>query len=100
MSEFIFCIGEPVVCVDDQYSGWVLDIYKQLPIKEKIYHVRGVGFGRAEIADSGTDSLVISLLFEEIVNPTDPYFKGGKEELAFDSRHFMPLKEYEARTMV
>lgn len=90
----IFHIGETVVCLDDRFDDWVYELYKGLPIKEKTYHVRRVGLGRSQISDSHTDSLVVCLLLEEIKNPDDPYYKGGREELAFDSDRFIPEKDY------
>lgn len=90
----IFHIGEPVICLDDTFEGWVFDLYDKLPIKEKKYHVRTVGLGRCQISDPDCDSLVVCLLLEEIKNPDDPYYTGGKQELSFDASRFIPEKDY------
>jgi hypothetical protein len=83
--------GQKVVCVDDSFSAFVKAIYRQLPAKGSTYTIREVFLGRERIVKGG-DSATVGLLLEELVNPPDPFHKGG-EELGFSSERFAPLEE-------
>lgn len=93
----MYSLGDKVVCMDEDYPDWALDLYDQLPMKGKTYTIRNVSIGRSDIDDQGTDSLVVSYLLNEITNRNDPHFIGGKEELRFNESHFMLLEEFNKR---
>lgn len=93
----IYEIGQKVVCMDEDYPDWAFELYRKIPIKGHTYTIRKVTIGRSDIEDQGTDSLVFCFLFDEIQNPIDPYFKGGKQELGFNESHFMTLEEFKQK---
>lgn len=85
--------GDKVVCVNDNYDPWVVDIYNQLPIKGFVYTVESVSMGRADPLDRGIESMVDAVTLKEVTNPSDPYYKGGVKELQFNSERFRKVKK-------
>ncbi|MBI5382728.1 MAG: hypothetical protein HZA31_12590 [Opitutae bacterium] len=83
--------GQKVVCINDSFPQFVRAIYKELPVKDKVYTVREVFLGREKIVNAG-DSATVGLLLEELRNPPDPFHQ-GKQELGFSSERFAPLEE-------
>ena len=83
--------GQRVVCTNDTFTPTVRAIYQQLPRKGDTYTIREVFLGRERIVKGG-DSATVGLLLHELVNPPDPFHKGG-EELGFSSERFAPLEE-------
>jgi hypothetical protein len=83
--------GQKVVCTNDTFTAVVRAIYQQLPRKGDTYTIREVFLGRERIVKGG-DSATVGLLLHELVNPPDPFHKGG-EELGFSSERFAPLEE-------
>lgn len=87
----MFVNGQKVVCVNDTFQDWVFALYNQLPIKGNVYTIRSSSVSRTDPKDTGMNSLEVSVLLEEIKNPIDPHFKGGKQELAFKQDRFRAL---------
>jgi hypothetical protein len=83
--------GQRVVCINDTFSPVVRKIYQQLPRKGGTYTIREVFLGRERVVKGG-DTATVGLLLQELVNPPDPFHKGG-EELGFSSERFAPLEE-------
>ena len=86
--------GQKVICINDTFPEFVRAIYKQLPVKDKIYTVREVFLGREKIVKGG-DTATVGLLLEELHNPPDPFHQ-GQQELGFSSERFAPLEELPA----
>lgn len=86
--------GQRVACVNDTFPAFVKAIYKQLPVKGRVYTIREVFLGREKIVNGG-DSATVGLLLEELTNPPDP-FVANKQELGFSSERFAPLDELPA----
>jgi hypothetical protein len=86
--------GQKVICINDTFPEFVRAIYKQLPVKGKIYTVREVFLGREKIVKGG-DTATVGLLLEELHNPPDPFHQ-GQQELGFSSERFAPLDELPA----
>jgi hypothetical protein len=83
--------GQKVVCINDTFPQIILALYKQLPVKGKVYTVREVFLGREKIVRGG-DTATVGLLLEELKNPPDPFHQ-GQQELGFSSERFAPLEE-------
>jgi hypothetical protein len=83
--------GQKVICINDGFPEFVRAIYKQLPVKDKIYTVREVFLGREKIVKGG-DTATVGLLLEELHNPPDPFHQ-GQQELGFSSERFAPMEE-------
>jgi hypothetical protein len=83
--------GQKVVCINDAFPEFVRAIYKELPVKDKVYTVREVFLGREKIVKGG-DTATVGLLLEELHNPPDPFHQ-GQQELGFSSERFAPLEE-------
>ena len=45
--------GSKVVCVDDSFETWIINLYKMLPIKDKVYTVRGMSVGVSTTSEAG-----------------------------------------------
>jgi hypothetical protein len=86
--------GQKVVCINDSFPQFILAIYRQLPVKGKVYTVREVFLGREKVVKGG-ETATVGLLLEELRNPPDPFLE-GKEELGFASERFAPLEEVPA----
>ena len=86
--------GQKVICINDTFPEFVRAIYKQLPVKGKIYTVREVFLGREKIVKGG-DTATVGLLLEELHNPPDPFHQ-GQQELGFSSERFAPMEELPA----
>jgi len=86
--------GQKVVCINDTFTPVVRAIYQQLPRKGDTYTIREVFLGRERVVKGG-DTATVGLLLQELVNPPDPFHKGG-EELGFSSERFAPLEEVPA----
>ena len=82
--------GQKVVCINDRFGEFVKAIYKELPVKGKVYTIREIFLGREKIVKA-KDSATIGLLLEELHNPEDP-FHAGKQELGFSSDRFAPVE--------
>ena len=69
----MFSVGQKVVCVDDQWSDTVKQLYLQLPIKDSIYVVRAarVGVRADELIMDMRRVLESSLLLVGLYNPTN-----------------------------
>lgn len=102
-------VGKRVVCVDDQFQPWALNLFKELPVKGRTYTVRAVSLGRMELARLGPDgkllkngasdaSPTVRILLEELHNPDDPCGptnnKGGTE-MGFNADRFRELEDTE-----
>jgi hypothetical protein len=91
----MFSTGQRVVCINDDFPDLIRQIYRQLPVKDKVYTIRAVGVGRGQLAPKsagGSDGEIIVYL-KELHNP-DPearFSKGGLE-MGFNSERFAPLE--------
>lgn len=83
-----FQSGQEVVCINDDFPWWAYKLYDQLPIKGHTYTVRNCSMGRSEILDVELESMTPCVTLQEIFNPDDPYYKGGKAELRFKEDRF------------
>jgi len=45
--------GSKVVCVDDSFETGIINLYKMLPMKDKIYTVRGMSVGVSTTSEAG-----------------------------------------------
>jgi hypothetical protein len=86
--------GQKVICINDAFPEFVRAIYKELPVKGRVYTVREVFLGREKIVKGG-DTATVGLLLEELHNPPDPFHQ-GQQELGFSSERFAPLEELPA----
>jgi len=86
--------GQKVICINDTFPEFVRAIYKQLPVKGKVYTVREVFLGREKIVKGG-DTATVGLLLEELHNPPDPFHQ-GQQGLGFSSERFAPMEELPA----
>ena len=86
--------GQKVICINDAFPEFVRAIYKELPVKGKVYTVREVFLGREKIVKGG-DTATVGLLLEELHNPPDPFHQ-GQQELGFSSERFAPMEELPA----
>lgn len=57
--------GSKVVCVDDRFPVEIFIHYSQLPIKDKIYTIRGMGIGISTTGEMGEVVVYLS----ELKNP-------------------------------
>jgi hypothetical protein len=46
--------GSKVVCVDDSFETGIINLYKMLPMKDKIYTVRGMSVGVSTTSEAGS----------------------------------------------
>ncbi len=91
--------GQKVVAINTDFAPWVHDLYRQLPVKHKIYTIRAVAAGRsnpnfvvnddAKIIMTGAEFDILVLL-AELHNPDDPH-SSAKQELGFKGDRFAPL---------
>ena len=91
----MFLKGQKVVCIDGDFSAAARLLFKNLPVKDVVYTVRGVYVGRGNLlrADSGKMDGEIGILLVELVNPPDPSLKKGLlYELGFKAERFAPLE--------
>ena len=88
----MFSKGQKVVCINDQFPGWVAEFFDQLPVKGRTYTVRAVCLRRETL--KGSEEATIALLLEELRNLEDPTHK-DKQELAFKAERFAPLETVE-----
>ena len=84
--------GSKVLCVDDRFPPEILVYYNSLPLKDRVYVVRGMGVG---IALSGEPGEIVVYL-EGLENPKStkpPHPERGFAEWRF--REIEPPKETE-----
>jgi hypothetical protein len=86
----MFTVGQKVACVDDKFPAWVYQIYKELPVKDKVYTVRAVSLGQTLEHDGKFEPGAVVIYLQELRNPDDPAAK-GKLELGFRHERFAPL---------
>lgn len=96
--------GSKVVCIDDTFPAWALQIYTALPVTGTTYTVRAMSPGRGKpvhLVDgqpvkngAGDTHPEIYLLVEELHNPPDPFCAGA--ELGFKAERFAPMEEAES----
>jgi hypothetical protein len=69
----MFKVGQKVVCVDDQWSETVKQLYLQLPVKDSIYVVRAtrVGVRADELIMDMRRVLEQSILLVGLYNPAN-----------------------------
>ena len=48
-------VGSKVVCVDDRFPPDILVYYNSLPLKDRVYVVRGMGVGISHKGEPGVD---------------------------------------------
>ena len=92
-------VGSKVVCVDDRFPPEILIFYNTLPLKDKVYKVRGMGVGIALNGEPGE----IVVYLEGLENPRST--KPPHPERGFAQHRFReiepPAEEHdEAETLV
>jgi hypothetical protein len=94
----MFSVGQKVVCVDDQWSDTVKQLYLQLPVKDSIYVVRAarVGVRADELIMDMRRVLEQSILLTGLYNPTN---KLGVEA-GFAASRFRSLDELKNQNAV
>ncbi len=91
----MFDEGEKIVCINDTFEPFHRAIYRELPVKGKIYTVRECSLGRLKTG-AANPGMSYRLLLEEITNALDPYMDEKiAEELGFRSDRFAPVTEVE-----
>lgn len=98
-------VGAKVVCVDDVFPGSIKEFYTALPVKGRTYTVREVTLGREKLAvvkdgkivpNGASDAgVTVRILLHELVNPLDPFHRGGGE-LGFNAERFREVEEEHA----
>lgn len=85
-----FHVGQHVVCVDGFFAPEIAKLFKQLPLENVSYVIRGIvdGFN----VDDGRPELCVGLILVGVINDPIPGFK-YQGEPAFNSRRFRPLEE-------
>lgn len=79
-------IGSKVICVDDRFPTEILLFYNSLPIKDKVYLVRGMGVGIS--LDNQPGEVVVYL--EGLNNPCSA--KPPHPERGFAQHRFRELE--------
>jgi hypothetical protein len=91
--------GSKVVCVDDRFPPDILVYYNSLPLKDRVYVVRGMGVGISHKGEPGE----IVVYLEGMENPkstTPPHPERGFAEWRFREIE-PPAEEHdEAETLV
>lgn len=91
----MFDEGEKIVCINDTFEPFHRAIYRQLPVKGKIYTVRECSLGRLKTG-AANPGMSFRLLLEELSNDLDPYMdEANAEELGFRSDRFAPVNGVE-----
>ncbi len=94
--------GQKVICINDQFTPAIHQMYDQLPVKDVIYTVREVSMGRGKIAvirngryvpNGGVGFPELRILLNELHNPPDPLCI--QRELGFNAERFAPLETAE-----
>lgn len=77
--------NQEVVCIDDNFSPYILERYTALPVKDRTYTVRDV------IPGIGLDNKThqVAVLLEELTNPLNN--SKTPQEYAFNIERFAPL---------
>ena len=98
-------VGAKVVCVDDVFPGSIKKFYTALPVKGRTYTVREVTLGREKLAvvkdgqvvpnGASEAGVTVRILLRELVNPLDPFHRGGAE-LGFNAERFREIEEEHA----
>ena len=89
--------GQKVVCINDTFTAHVRAVYREFPVKGKVYVVRSVFLGRSKLTNAkpGSSDGEVGVLLVGVNNPPDPIHMGG-QELGFSSERFRPLEEVKA----
>lgn len=98
----MFIQGQKVVCINDNFSPMVKELYNALPIKDVTYTVRDVLMGRMKLCTLDKDGKIIKNLkpedsadiairLVELVNGEDPFCAG--QELSFKAERFAEMEE-------
>ena len=83
--------GEKIVCINDTFEAFHRTIYRELPVKGKIYTVRECSLGRLKTG-AANPGMSFRILLEELSNDMDPYMDEKiAEELGFRSDRFAPV---------
>lgn len=91
LERLMFSTGQQVVCINDVFPQWVVELYVDLPKKDLTYTVRDVFVGRKKWGGGDGE---VGVLLVGLYNPPDPRHK-EHQELGFDSNRFAPLLEKE-----
>ena len=89
--------GQRVLCVDDQFTAHVRQVYQNLPKKGVTYTIRAVYLGRGQLAPAtpGESDGEVGLLLEEVRNQdAEARFSRGGFEPGFASIRFAELEEH------
>lgn len=92
--------GQKVVCINDAFTTYIRTVYKELPVKGKVYVIRSVYLGRSKLTNKqpGASDGEVGVLLVGVNNPPDPIHMGG-QELGFSSERFRPLEEVKANAI-
>ena len=88
--------GSKVICVDDRFPTEIILFYNHLPIKDKVYAIRGIGIGVALNGEAGE----VVVYLEGLNNPcstTPPHPERGFAQHRF--REIEPPAEVEAEEL-
>lgn len=89
--------GSKVVCVDDRFPAEASQLFKALPIQDRVYQIRSMEVGVNWKGEAGE----VAVLLEELVNPTSttpPHRERGFNQERF--REIQPPAEVEAEELV
>lgn len=98
----MFSVGDKVICINDKFPGWVVDLYQQLPKRYSTYTVRAVRLGRGNPVNEaqmpgcgvkpGDQDGEVQVLLAELRNAADPVHI-GHGELGFKAERFRKREE-------
>jgi hypothetical protein len=84
----MFINGQTVVCIDDKFPPVVHRLYTALPVKDKVYVVRGMAPG-ISASDLQSDELAVYLVgLQNPCSKAPPY-----REMGFKAERFRPLDQ-------
>ena len=81
----MFDVGDKVVCINDVFPDWVVDLYNDLPKKDEVYVVRDIVMGQNYDLSMNVTVLLVGILGN--IN------QHGVEN-GFNPNRFVPLEEF------
>lgn len=89
--------GQKVVCINDYFQPGVRALFKELPVKGKVYVIRSVYLGRSRFTNktAGASDGEVGVLLVGVNNPPDSKHLDACE-IGFSSERFRPLEDVKA----
>jgi hypothetical protein len=86
----MFTTGQKVVCVNGEFPDWIKKLYRELPVKDVVYVVRGTTVGVGYGSNGREDEGEICVYLVGLNNPTSN--KPPYRERGFKWDRFRPLE--------